>query len=895
MIRRLLPAALLAVVACSGEPLPPPAPPRAPTAAEPAPAPPSVRLPATAAPVRYAATLTLVPSASSFDGVVDIDLTFAEPTGLLWLGGTEITVSEAHLEIGGRSVAARVVPGGADFIGFAFAERVPAGPARLHVAYRGSISDKDDRGVFREEQDGHRYLFSQFENIEARRAFPCFDEPGYKVPWQLTLRVPASDVALGNTRVISEAREPSGMKLVRFAETRPLPSYLVAFAVGPFDLVDAGVAGKGRTPVRIAVPRGRADRARYAARLTPELLVRLEDYFGIPYPYDKLDVVAVPQLVSFSAMENAGLITFVEGSLLARPEDETSSFQRRFAVTIAHEMAHQWFGDLVTMAWWDDVWLNEAFATWMEGLIVQQHQPGWRWELSRSRATTWAMRGDSLVSARRVRQAIVTKDDIQNAFDEITYSKGAAVISMFEAFVGPEKFRRGVSAYLRAHAHRNATSKDFLAAIEAETDPRISAAFTTFLDQPGVPEVRGDLSCDRKSAPRLSLTQRRYLPAGSTGAPSRAWSTPVCVRYGAGTAEGRACAMLDGAEPRAIELGGLGRDRCPEWVLLNAGDAGYYHGAYSGPALAKLFQHGYARLTAVERAGVIRDLRAQLAGGEAPLADVLGRIPDRLKDGSTDGLEAALHLVGEVSEPMVPTALAPNFARYVQKTFGARARAMGWLPRAGEDDDTRLIRPHLLHFVAHRGADPALLAEAARLTARWLDDPAAIPIDLIDTVLGTAAAHGDGKLFDRMRDLVKTSRDERRVHHAVRALASFRDPALARASLDLFLDPALDARLVTTLLFRDDGAEDVTLAFLEQHFDAVVARLPGETRGDLPWIVGAVCDDQRRARAEVFFEGRVGALTGGRRTLAKVLERIALCSAQQRAHQASLSAFLGER
>ncbi|APR79905.1 Membrane alanine aminopeptidase N [Minicystis rosea] len=539
MPRRLLPVVLLAA-ACSAEPLPPveAPPPATATAAAPAPSPPTLRLPKTAAPVRYAATITIGAARGTIDGVVDIDLTIAEPTSIVWLNATEISVREAYLSVGGRKLSARVVPDGDDFVGFAFTESVPAGAARLHVAYGGKISDKDDRGVFEEKEDGASYVFSQFENTEARRAFPCFDEPSYKVPWQLTLRVPEGDVALSNTPSLSETKE-DGMKVVRFAETKPLPSYLVAFAVGPFDVVDAGSAGKNKTRIRIATPKGRTARAAYAVKTAPQLLDRLEAYFGTPYPYEKLDLAAVPHLISFGAMENAGLITCSERLLLARSEEETPRFQQGFVAVTAHEMAHQWFGDLVTMAWWDDVWLNEAFATWMEDKILVPFKPEWRWEIARAQSTSGAMNGDALVSARRIRQAITSNDDIQNAFDDITYNKGAAVIGMFESYVGEERFRRGVQRYLGAHQHGNATSADFLAAVGAETSAEIGPAFTTFLDQPGVPLVRAELACTpgKKGEARLSLSQQRYLPAGSPGSSEASWQIPVCYRWGRGRAK----------------------------------------------------------------------------------------------------------------------------------------------------------------------------------------------------------------------------------------------------------------------------------------------------------------------------------------------------------------------
>ena len=900
MRRRLLPALLLAAACCADPPLPPPAQPptstAAPAVAPAAPRPPALRLPRTAAPVRYAAALNLMPGGDIFGGEIDIDLTLTEPTALLWLNGTALKVHEAHFEMGGRRIPARVVPGGEDFIGFAVDELIPAGAARLHVYYQGEVSKKDDRGVFSEREDDADYLFSQFENIEARRAFPCFDEPSFKVPWQLTLRVPLTDTALSNTPVISETEEAYGVKAIRFAETRPLPSYLVAFAVGPFDLVDAGKAGKNGTPVRIVTPHGKAAQAAHAAKVTPELLGRLEDYFGIPYPYEKLDLVAVPHLVSFGAMENAGLITYQESGMLAKAEENTLSFEQRYADTATHEMAHQWFGDLVTMAWWDDVWLNEAFASWMESKILEPYRPEWRWELQRGRSTAHAMGGDALVSARRIRQEIVSKDDIQNAFDEITYSKGAAVIGMFEAFAGPERFRRGIARYLGEHLHGNATSREFLAAVGAETRPDLAPAFASFLDQPGVPLVRAELTCGKKGeVPSLALSQARYLPVGSPGAAGAAvttWQIPVCVRWGAGKAGetgGRACTLM---KERTATLALPEARQCPAWVMLDAGNAGYYHAGYTGAALGALLKGGGKQLTVAERLSVIRDLGALVSSGDLLVADAFGRIPEMLEDPDPEILQAALGLVLLMKDRMIPETLRPSFARFVEKTFGTRAHAVGWVPRAGEDAHLRVLRPQLLPLVANTGEDATLIAEARALVQRWLDDPGAVSPEIADSAMWVAAMHGDRALFDRLRAEARKAKDDRRLRCLVHGMATFRDPAIVRDALAILLTDELDPRIALELLFQDERMQEVVFDFTRKNFDALAARVPGELRGDLPYVGEPFCDEGRRAEVDSFFKDRVAKLTGGPRNLAKALERITLCSALRRAQEASLASFL---
>ena len=352
--------------------------------AQPTAAPPSFRLGDAVVPVRQTLDLTIIPAEDEFSGVADIDLDVRQPQAVLWLNAADLTIQSATVRLGGQTLEARPVAGGEDFAGFALAQPVPAGKAALHIVYRGKINTRSSSGIFKNKVGDSWYAYTQFESIDARRAFPCFDEPGFKIPWQVTLHVPSELMALSNTPSEAETGEPRGMKAVRFAATRPLPSYLVAFAVGPFEAVNAGTAGPTRIPMRIITPRGMADQAKYAAEVTPQILNVLENYFGTPYPYSKLDSIAVP--LFFGAMENPGLITYAEGDILSAPAKDTLDRQRGYASDAAHEMAHSWFGDLVTTAWWDDIWLNEAFATWMASKALERWQPGWHEEPQRGRS-----------------------------------------------------------------------------------------------------------------------------------------------------------------------------------------------------------------------------------------------------------------------------------------------------------------------------------------------------------------------------------------------------------------------------------------------------------------------------------------------------------------------------
>ncbi len=842
--------------------------------------PPAFRLGDAVVPVRYSADLTIVPAQDDFSGRIDIDLNVKQPTQVIWLNQSGITVERASLDMRGRTLAARVIPEKADYVGFAFDVPLPPGTAKLHLVYRGRINARASAGLFKNKVGDDWYSFTQFESTDARSVFPCFDEPSYKVPWKITLRVKPEHMALSNTPAVSET-EAGGMKVVRFAETRPLPSYLIALAVGPFEAVDAGKVGQA--PLRIITPRGQADRARYAAEVTPQILRQLESYFGIPYPYPKLDSIAVP--LFGGAMENPGLITYGETLILAKPPEDTIQRQRSYASVAAHEMAHLWFGDLVTTAWWDDIWLNEAFATWMAGKTLEQWKPEWGTSLGEAAARQSAMISDSLVTARRIRQPIASQSDIANAFDNITYGKGSAVIYMFEHWIGPDVFRRGVQNYLKKHADGNATATDFLAALSAAAGRDIAPAFSSFLEQAGVPLVTAELKCAAGEKPQLALEQRRLLPLGSKAPGPQTWQIPVCTRWEGGSE----CFLFTQPSGTATLESAQG---CPAGFVLNAGQAGYYRSLFRGGTPAK-------DLSDIERVGLLGDARALLRSGEMPAAQALKTAQEFANSPARQVVSTAISIVEMVGFNMVPDTLRPNYQRFVRKTFGARARELGWMSKPGESDEVRLLRPQLVSFVANDGEDPELVAQARDLANKWLPDHAAVPPDVVGAVLDTAARYEGRFFYDRLLAALRETKDRRTRGHILSAMASFRDPAIVKANFKLLTSGEIDSREGMGLLIGpigDPATRDIPFELVRANYDELVARLPVRSdfdqRAFLPRVADAFCDTGRRDQTEAFFKDRAGKAIGGPRLLANTLEQIDQCIAVRKAQQPSAAEFL---
>ena len=855
------------------------------------PAPPTLRLPAGAEPIRCAVDLTIRPDQTAFSGAIDIEARLSRPSAVIWLNASGLSVQEAtYTPEGGQPIPAQAKPEGDDFLALVLPQPVLAGRGRIHIRYTGTVSRKSTNGLFAQSENGQWYAYSQFESTFARKAFPCFDEPGFKVPWQVTLHVPQADMALSNTPIAAQHADPDGMKTVQFQPTKPLPSYLVALGVGPFDVVDAGKAGLHHTPIRIIVPRGLQKEAAYAAKSIPALFTRLEQYFGIPYPYPKLDSLVIPQTVAFGAMENPGLITYAQSLLLANPSDLSDGFKRNCAETTAHEMAHQWFGDLVTMAWWNDIWLNEGFATWMENKITGEWRPAWHQAIATESQRQFALGQDSLLTARMIRQPIASKGDIENAFDGITYQKGAAVLSMFEAYLGPKAFQAGVRRYLRAHAYGNATTQDFLAALAAEGDRRIPAAFDTFLDQAGAPMVQVTLT-PAPGGSVLHLTQARYLPAGTKAPAAQTWQIPIRLRYAAhGKVAETRLLMTTPSENLTLPVapGDLG------YLILNQGMTGYYHTDYHGNLLSRLLTHEQA-LSVPERMGVFGDVEAAVQAGDMPVGQALALIPRYANDPNPYVETVMVGLAQSVGMGLLPAAERPNFARFVQGCFGAHAEVLGFTPKAGEPLDVRRLRPALLMLVAGPGRDLKLRRQARELALKWLDDPKAVDPNVLGAVLGIAGPYGDKTLFDRMLANAKAAKDPQSIQRLLRTLGSFRDPGLQLRALDELLTDDFDPRMAIAILWGgmgDPACHQRTYDFVKQHYEALMAKLPPEFGIYMPFIGSGFSDEAHRADVEAFFKDQVAKYPGAARTLAQTLEGIRIQEAQVAAQHPGIIAFL---
>lgn len=895
ILGRMRGALVMALAACSSleavrpAPVAPPtAPPRI-AAAQPDPAPPPLRLPGDVAPASYALDLTVVPDQPTAAGRIHIAAEVVRPTRVVWLNATGLAIDRA--ELAGRP--ARVIAGGDDFVGLAADRELAAGALAIDVAFTAPIDGKRSRGIYSQREGSGTYAYTFFEPIDARRAFPCFDEPSYKVPWQVTLHVPKDHVALGNAPVVRELPEPGGMKRVELAVTRPLPSYLVAFVVGPFELVDGGTVGRVGTPIRFVIPRGRAGELGYARRVTPRVVAALEDYFDMPYPYGKLDVAVVPRY--WGTMEHPGLVAMGQPLTLIRPDQDTHERELWYTKILAHELSHYWFGDLVTMAWWDDTWLNEALGEWSDLHITEAAEPTWRVRDERVGMAVIAMRADDTLAAPAIRHPAASREAIAASFDgAITYLKGASMFRMFESFVGPGAWRDFIHGYLRAHAWGNASADDFLRSVGERLGPDVAAAMRTFLEQPGVPRIAAQLRCEPGQPVRVWLAQQRSLPAGVVDPAPKLWRLPVCLRYGDARSSLQDCVLLT-APRAAFELPARG---CPTWMIANAGASGYYRSTIDPRAARALLSPGsaiarIARPTPAERMMLVADLRAAVDRDELPVDQLLALIPAIAADRDAKVAESAL-AAAELPAGGLDDATFQAAWRWFHHAFGARAAQLGWQRRAGDSEELHELRRRVVPAVAM--LDAPLAAQATRLADRWLADRTGISDDLAWPALEAAARHGDAARFDRYLAAARSARDRTEHQRLLEALAGFTDPALASRALDLVLGRELDLRDTLAIVpgvLEHRETRDLGLLFVEAHADELLARMrDDEAAGFLGRIAGAFCDDARVARIAALAVPRAARIDGAQAQVTRALEEATQCIAQVRRQLPALRRFL---
>ena len=803
----------------------------------------------------------------TFRGRQSIRVVVTEATNTVTLHAAEIQFGQVRITTPSGTQTARVTTDPkAETATFTVPQRLAEGPATIEIEYTGILNDKL-RGFYISRANGRKYAVTQMEPTDARRAFPSFDEPAFKATFDVSMMVDAADTAISNGRVVSDTPGPEpGKHTITYARTPKMSTYLVAMIVGDFACRSGHSDG---TDIRICSTPDKQNLTTFALEAAEHQLKFFNDYFGIKYPFGKLDIIAVPDFAA-GAMENAGAITFRERLLLIDPERSSVNVRKSVASIISHEIAHQWFGNLVTMKWWDDIWLNEGFATWLANKPLAEWRPEWQVSLDDAEDTQAALGLDALRSTRPIRTKVETNEQINEVFDGIAYEKTAAVLRMIETYVGPPSFQKAINSYLTKFSYSNAAGEDFWTEIARVTGRPVDRIMRSFVDQAGAPVLTVTNKCTGNSS-EIGVAQSRFVGTPGATAPAQTWTLPVCFKTN--DAQPR-CEIIERRAQTSTAPG------CNN-VFANAEARGYYFSEYA-PEAARALGRSAEGLTPVERLSLLGDEWWMVRAGRHDV-DVFLEIAAGLAGDETPAIvEALASRLTFTANNVVDANQQAAFQQWIRERFGKTLATLG-LPGSPTDSDAvQGRRATLLMLVGVIGNDAAVQRQARELAQRYIADPASLGASLAPTVLQVAAVSGDRALYDQyVAQLAKLSAQPEEYYRFFNALSWFRDPGLVKASLDLALTPAVRTQDTGTLLgglISRPWSRETAWAFTKAQWQTLTSKL-GTFQG-IPTIVtslGAMCSQALAADARQFFARNP--VPASQRTLQQAIERIEACAA----------------
>jgi aminopeptidase N len=776
----------------------------------------TTQLPRGIAPTHYTVSMTPDAKAATFSARVVIAIDVQEAASSITLNATDLAFTKVMLAgAGGKApLAASHIDVDADkqTATFTFAAPIARGSYQLAIDYTGKIGTQPV-GLFSldyDNRDGHqRALYTQFENSDARRMIPSWDEPNYKATFALDVTVPSADMALSNMPAASSTDLGDGRKRVIFATTPKMSTYLLFFGLGQFERATGKVGG---TEIGVVTQKGSLAQAQFALDSAQTVLAEYNDYFGLAFPLPKLDNIAAPgRSQFFGAMENWGSIFTFEYGMLLNPAISTQSDKQTVFEFLAHEMAHQWFGDLVTMRWWDDLWLNEGFASWMESRTTARLHPEWNTTLSAVGVREGAMQRDAIATTHPVVQHIATVEQASQAFDSITYQKGESVIRMLEAYVGADAWRGGVRAYMKAHAYGNTVSDDLWTNVEKAAGKPIKAIAHDFTLQPGIPMISVSDAVCAGGKTTVTLTQGEF----SQDQPDKkalSWRVPVIAQTVGGAPS---TVVVGGASNKAtLTLAGCGP------VLVNAGQSGYYRTLYAAPTFAKL-AGSFGKLAPIDQLGLMSDAWSLGLAGQQNASTFLDLAAATPMDADAQVWGKITNVFGSINNHYVADpARQQKFAAFAIARLAPKLAQIGWTVREGEPEPYAILRANLIATLGDLG-DPAVIAEARRRYAASAGDATAMPAALRKTVMHVVARHADAATWDALHAAAKTEQSQLIKDQMYILLASTKDTALARRALDLSLTDEPGATnsptMISTVAYlHPDLAYDFAIAHVKE-------------------------------------------------------------------------------
>lgn len=850
--------------------------------------------------------LTIVPDDEYFNGETKISAAINSSQDSYFIHGNLLTVSTVEL----KTASGELIEGEyeqVDDSGIAkisFPKVIEKGDVEISITYRAKFNEALE-GLYRVKDGDLNYAFTQFEAISARLAFPGFDEPSFKVPFDVSLTVKENHVAIANTPVKKTTQLPNGMKRLDYVTSKPLPAYLVAFAVGEFDVVtwnDLPVTSvRDRTvPLTGLATKGKGGKLKYALENTQAILESLENYFQIPYPYLKLDIIAVPDF-SAGAMENAGAITYRE-QLLLLDENSSQNSKRYYMMVHAHELAHQWFGNLVTPYWWNDIWLNEAFATWMAYTAIHPVFPEQNFNQSILQGSLTTMKSDSLVSARQIRQPIHSNHDIRSAFDGITYRKGGGVLEMMNTFLTPEQFRKGIQNYMNKYTFKNANADEFIAAISeaSENIPAdvIKTAFNSFLEQPGIPYLTINTSCE-DGINKLAINQKRYLPLGSKGdSDKQTWKIPACMSYEIDGKEHRDCHMID-AKEQNINLAGTG---CAAFIMPNTNGSGYYRYSLDSEDWSKLYNN-LDNLTINEIISLNDSFSASVETGKIDFTTLMKFAPiianSNLSNIASSPMSTISNMKDKVAESENEEAKVAQLANALYQTHYQR---LGFDAKENDSVEDTKLRNNVVDFLADTGKDLAvrekLINMAKTYTGYKTDNQLhedLVNTNLLSLALNTAVEDSDQEFTDHLISLFDSSKDGTVRNRLLGAISSNNNPEFIEELRNWMLSDRLrnnEIFIISRAQLGDKNKSKGMWNWTKENYKAFKQRVPTGFHGRMPIIGSDFCSEEEKKELTDFFNPIMEEQSIDPRTLAQVIESIDLCIVKRAHDKVMLKEYL---
>ncbi len=799
------------------------------------------RLPQTVSPEHYQLTLTPNLKTATFTGSEKIDVVLKQPQDAITLNAAEITFKSVTADLNGQMLKATVTQDEEkQQATFHFDKALPAGPLTLSIEYDGILNGQL-RGFYLSKTKRRNYAVTQFEPTDARRAFPSFDEPAFKATYSVSLVVNKGDTAISNTNIISDTPGPiPGKHTITFATTPKMSTYLVAFLVGDFQCTSGASDG---VPIRVCATPDKVQYTKYALHIAEYVLNYYDTYFGIKYPMPKLDLIAIPDFEA-GAMENFGAITYRETDLLIDPATASLGAKERVGLVVAHEMAHQWFGDMVTMNWWNNIWLNEGFATWMEYKPIEAMHPEWHLRQNVAMNLNGTLNLDAQRTTRTIRAKAETPDEINEMFDGISYGKAAAMLNMVEHYEGEQTFRQGVHNYLEAHMYANANAQDFWNAQTAVSHMPIDKIMESFVAQPGVPLLTFGEPTDGS----VQVSQERFF-LNPTVKTSRAqtWYVPVCFKADDG---GDHCEVLSAAQ-QTLKI------PTAPFLFGNAEGLGYYRSSYPQDVYAKILDNVETDLTPEERIGFIGDEWAKVRANTAPVGQYLNLVAAVRNDRSPAVVGTALGNVAVINAQIASTpAEHEALENWTRQTFEPAYNLLG----APQDTDTPMrteLRATLFGYLGDLGNDPEVIAQAKTMAEEYLKDQTSVDPTLAQVALRVAAIHGDAAFFDQLEKVFETSNNPDLQETALRLLGEFAKPSLATRALNFAVSGKVrnqDSVLLLGGMLYGQHTRDVTWHYVQQNWPQVHAQLTEWMDAILVSGASSFCSAQKRDEVMNFFD-----------------------------------------